>query len=83
MGGGWEVVWSAEKGGWRGNCATREGRERLDATGWVSLVAQVEGRKANSGLAYRRTFKDTRCGSLTASWDGYRWWLMTGRHVDN
>jgi len=26
--------------------------------------------------AYRRTFNDTECGSLTASWDGYRWWLM-------
>jgi hypothetical protein len=54
--------------------------------GWVSVV--VLGMAARRGAAvgiadaYRRTFRDTECGSLTASWDGYRWWLMMGDHGD-
>ena len=86
MGGGWEVVWSREKGGWRGYCATRDGRERLCAMRWVGLDVVwwcVQERQTRSLIIYRRTFRDTRCGSLTASWDGYRWWLMAGGHVDN
>ena len=26
--------------------------------------------------AYRRTLREIEWGSLTGSWDGYRWWLM-------
>jgi hypothetical protein len=86
MGRGWAAgsVDEEEKGGWRGCWATREGRERLFG-GWVSIVVLgIAARRAAVGIAdaYRRTFRDTECGSLTASWDGYRWWLMTGDHGD-
>ena len=61
----------------------RSGEAVRDAMGWVRFGLVVCARKADSELAYRRTFRDTMCGSLTASWDGYRWWLMAGGHVDN
>jgi hypothetical protein len=78
-------------GGWVGQREGRlegvlgdEGGAGEAVVGWVSMGLGMAARRTAVGIgdAYLRTFRDTECGSLTASWDGYRWWLMMGDHGD-